>query len=245
MLPEDILQEKLYQIRGGNVTAREELISEHRSFVARACIKVCGRALDWGRDDEISIGLIAFNEAIDRYDEKRGVPFPAFARLIIKSRIMDFLRKQSRHSSGSGASLDDTEGWDKSVLESASAWERYLEETTAREREEEITEYKKLIAQFGITFDDLVKSSPKHRDARTTLLRVSRVLAGDDLMFGQLMSTGKIPVLALTRLAGVHIKIVERGRKYIIATSVIWRHCEELLYLCSFIKPPGKETGLK
>ncbi|MFZ5646807.1 MAG: RNA polymerase sigma-I factor [Bacillota bacterium] len=238
MLPADILEEKLAFIRNGDSQAREEVISSFRSFVARAAIKVCGRTLEWDRDDELSVGLIAFNEAIDRFDERRGVPFPAFARLIIKSRIMDYLRKQSRHGA---QSLDDA-GQGLSAFESVQAWGRYMEQETAREREEEISEYKKLISRFGISFDDLIKSSPKHRDARATLLRVSRVLAGNDVLFAQLMSTGKLPVLALSQLAGVHVKTVERGRKYIIATSLIWHYCEDYLYLCTFIKPPGKES---
>lgn len=242
MLPEDILNQILASIRNGDCQAREDLIAEFRPFIARAASKFCGRGLDWNKDDELSIGLIAFNEAIDRFDEQRGVPFPAFARLLIKSRLMDYVRKQSRHTAASGGSLDDTEGRDLSSLELSRAWDVYIDQESAREREEEIAEYKKVIGQLGITFDDLVRCSPKHRDARATLLRVARVLAGDELLFAQLMSTGKVPVLALTRKAEVNIKIIERGRKYIIATSIIWRYCEEFLYLCSFIRLPGKES---
>ncbi|MFZ5643151.1 MAG: RNA polymerase sigma-I factor [Bacillota bacterium] len=242
MLPEDILEKKLDLIKTGDLVTREDLISEYRSFVARAAIKVCGRGLEWDRDDELSISLIAFNEAIDRFDKTRGVPFPAFARLIIKSRLMDYMRKQSRHVTNSGGSLDDLDGRDVSALEVSRAWDQFIDRESAKEREEEIKEYKNIIGQFGITFDDLVKCSPKHRDARANLLRVSRALASDDTLFSQMMSTGKIPVLALSKLAEVHVKIVERGRKYIIATSVIWRYCEDLLYLCSFLRLPGKEA---
>ncbi|MFZ5650807.1 MAG: RNA polymerase sigma-I factor [Bacillota bacterium] len=239
MLPADMLEEKLALIKKGDSQAREEIISSFRSFVARAAVKVSGRTLDWDRDDELSVGLIAFNEAIDRFDEKRGVPFPAFARLIIKSRILDYLRKQARHSS---QSLDDT-SQGLSAFESAQAWGRYMDQEMAREREEEIAEYKKLISRFGISFDDLVKSSPRHRDARATLLRVSGELAGDAFMFAQLMSAGKLPVLALSKMAGVHVKTIERGRKYIIATSLILHFCEDFLYLCAFLRPHGKESG--
>lgn len=236
------MEQMLASIRNGDCQAREDLIAEFKPFIARATSKFCGRGLDWNRDDELSIGLIAFNEAIERFDEQRGVPFPAFARLLIKSRLMDYVRKQSRHIATSGGSLDDTEGRDLSTLELSRAWDVYIDQESAREREEEIAEYKKIIGQFGITFDDLVSCSPKHRDARATLMRVARVLAGDELLFTQLMSTGKLPVQALTRKAEVNIKIIERGRKYIIATSIIWRYCEEFLYLCSFIRLPGKES---
>ncbi|MFZ5631364.1 MAG: RNA polymerase sigma-I factor [Bacillota bacterium] len=245
MLPVNILEEKLALIRSGDSLAREDLILAHRSFVARVARKVCGRNLDWDRDDELSIGLAAFNEAIDRFDESRGVPFPAFARLIIKSRITDFLRKQSRHDMHSGGTLDGGDGQNFSVIEASQAWGRHLDREAAREREEEITEYKKIIGEFGISFRDLVKSSPKHRDARANLLRVARELAGDLELFNILMTTRRLPVAALSLRLGVSAKTIERGRKYIIATSLIWHFCEDFIYLCTFIKPLWKEDGVK
>jgi len=242
VLPVNVMEEKLASARNGNSQAREDLIAAYRSFVMRAAVKVCGRGMEWNRDDELSIGLIALNEAIDRFDDQRGVPFPAFARLIIKSRIMDYLRKQSRHNNLSGVSLDDFDGQNLSFIESSQAWDLYLQQETAREREEEIGRYKKLLNDLEICFDDLVKASPKHRDARATLLRASKLLSGDRHLFSQMMTTGKLPVMALSRLAGINVKTIERGRKYIIATSIIWHFCEDFLYLCSFVKLPGKEA---
>lgn len=245
VLPVDVLEEKLALIRSGDGQAREELISAHLSFVLRSAVKVCGRTLDQDRDDEVSIGLAAFNEAIDRFDESRGVPFPAFARLIIRSRITDFMRKQHRHITRSGGSLDDSEGQNLPAVEASLAWDRFLDQEAAREREEEIAEYQKVIGELGISFSDLVKCSPKHRDTRASLLGVARKMAADRNLFDQLMATGRLPVLALSQRYGVSVKTIERGRKYIIATAVIWHFCEDFLYLCSFIKPPGKESGVR
>ncbi|MCL6477197.1 MAG: RNA polymerase sigma-I factor [Peptococcaceae bacterium] len=245
MLPVNTLEEKLALIRSGDHLAREDLISAHRSFIARVAWKVCGRNLDWDRDDELSIGLTAFNEAIDRFDESRGVPFLAFARLIIKSRLMDFMRKQSRHDTHSGGTLDGVDGHSLSAVEISQAWDRHLDQEAAREREEEIAEYKKIIGEFGITFGDLIKCSPKHKDARANLFRVARELAGDPELFSYLMTTNRMPVAALSQRLGISAKTIERGRKYIIATSLIWHFCEDFIYLCTFIKPLWKEDGVR
>ncbi|MFZ5596683.1 MAG: RNA polymerase sigma-I factor [Bacillota bacterium] len=242
MLPADILHNKLMLSRDGDIQSREDLITAYRSFILKTAVKACGRHLEWGVDDELSIGLMAFNEAVDRFDEDRGVPFPAFARLIIKSRVTDFLRRQVRHSAHSGGSLDNTDT-QLSYLEWSRAWEEYLEQETARERAEEIREYKELIASFEISFADLVKASPRHRDARANLQEAARKLAGNEEMFSRLMTTKKLPVMELSRLAGVSVKTIERGRRYIIATSLLWHFCEDFIYLCSFIKPSGRGTG--
>lgn len=245
MLPVNLLEEKLKLIKNGDSLAREDLISLYRPFVARVARKLCGRSLEWDRDDELSIGLAAFNEAIDRYDPDRRVPFPAYATLIIRSRITDFLRKQTRHYVHSGGSLDGGEDGGVSVKEADLAWERHWDLEEAREREEEIIEYKKILGEFDITFKDLVKCSPKHRDTRSNLLRVARELAGDEDLFNSMMSTGRLPLTALCRRLGVSAKIVERGRKYIIATALVWHFCEDFIYLCSFLRPLWKEDGGK
>lgn len=243
MLPVIEVEEKLALIRSGDRQAREDLIGAYIPFIARASAKVCGRSLEWDRDDELSVGLAAFNEAIDRFDQDRGVPFPAFARLIIKSRVTDFLRRQHRHNAHGGLSLDD-DSRESSAVEVSRAWERHLEQEATREREEEMAEFGKVLGEFGITFDDLVRVSPKHRDTRSNLLGVARRLAGERDLFGQMMATGKLPVAALAQMCGVNAKTIERGRRYIIATSLIWHFCEDFIYLCSFIKPPEKEGGL-
>ncbi|MHB8917252.1 MAG: sigma-70 family RNA polymerase sigma factor, partial [Desulfocucumaceae bacterium] len=151
MLPVRDLEEKLALIRNGDGQAREDIIDAHRSFVTRVALKVCGRSLEWDRDDELIIGMTAFNEAIDRFDENRGVPFQAFARLIIKSRITDFLRRQQRHHTRSVGSLDDSSTQRITAFEVSQAWDRHLEQEAAREREEEIAEYQKVINELGIS----------------------------------------------------------------------------------------------
>lgn len=245
VLPVEELDRKIDLVLDGDIQAREELIDIYRAFVARVAARVCGRALEWGRDDELSIGLLAFNEALDRFDRERGVPFLAFARLIIKSRLTDFLRKQARHAAHHGGSLDFEEGTGPVTGEITRAWEEYWKSESARERQDEIIEYNKTLAGFGISFQDLVRCAPKHRDARAVLLRVSRTLAENEQMFISLASSKKMPVNELAAQTGVHRKTLERGRKYIIATALIWHYCEDFLYLCSFLKPSGKEGSIR
>ena len=48
-------------------------------------------------DDEWSIALIAFHEAVRTYDESRG-DFRAFVSLVIRRRLLDYLRSEGRHS---------------------------------------------------------------------------------------------------------------------------------------------------
>ena len=79
----------LHQTKAGDSAAREKLITQCRPFVGRTACALAGRGLEWGIDDELSIAFIALNQAIEVYQPEKGVPFLAFARIVIQSRLKD------------------------------------------------------------------------------------------------------------------------------------------------------------
>jgi RNA polymerase sigma factor len=238
MLPFEHLEKELKKARLGDPAARERFLESLRQFVLQAASHFCRRKLEWGRDDELSIALMAVNEAIDRYREERQVPFLAFARLLVKSRLTDYLRREAR-----GPLLLDNEET-AAALEASRAREEHWAHEAALEREEEIKEFNSLLSSFGISFAELVKCSPKHSDTRRALLQAARRLSAHEDLMGNLLRTKRLPVLELAKLTGVHPKTLERGRKYIIAVALIWHHCADFLYLCSYLQPgAGEKEG--
>jgi RNA polymerase sigma factor len=53
---------------------------------------VCKRYIDPKKDDEFSIGLAAFNEAMLTYSAERGSSFLSFAKLVVKRKVIDYIR---------------------------------------------------------------------------------------------------------------------------------------------------------
>lgn len=239
MLPFTELEKELSKARTGDPAARERILEGLSPFVLQVVSRLCQKRLEWGRDDELSIGLIALNEAIDRYREERQVPFLAYARLLIKSRLTDYLRRQVHWP----LSLDNQEV--AASLEAVRAQEEYWHHEAAREREEEIKEFNALLGTFGISFTELAQCSPKHADTRRVLLGAARVLAGHSELISRLFRAKKLPVRELAELTGVSRKTLERGRKYVIAVALIWYHCEEFLYLCNYLRWPEAEKREK
>lgn len=195
VLPVEDLEYILTLTKAGDRTAREKLLAECRPFIARVTAGLCRRRLEWGFDDELSIAFMAFNEAIDRYQESRQVPFLAFARLMIKSRVTDYLRKEARlaaHHGGSLQSEQEEVNFNVNPAGLTLAWQDYLAREAALEREEEIQDYAKLLAEFAIEFSELVRCAPKHQDTRRVLLGVARRLAADEHLFKYLMEKKEI-----------------------------------------------------
>ncbi|MDP4125461.1 MAG: RNA polymerase sigma-I factor [Bacillota bacterium] len=219
---------------------REDFLAESKTFIRHVASQACFRSLEWGRDEELSEALIAFNEAIDLFILDKGVPFLAYARVLIKRRLIDYYRRQKQNLQQSisfdheeiGRSLDVHLGL-----------EEFREREQNAERSAEIQQFSKALTEFQLTFQDLVAVSPKHRDSRETLLRVARDLALDPELWFHVKQKGKVPMQALALKTQVHPKVLERGRKYILAVALLIANQYDYVYLREYVLP--QERGRK
>jgi len=88
---------KVARIQHGDVKLRNQFITDYQPLVAKITSRFCKRYVDPSQDDEYSVALMAFNEAINQYSKDAGVTFFSFAETVIRRRLIDHLRKESRH----------------------------------------------------------------------------------------------------------------------------------------------------
>jgi len=221
------IRQAITQIQQGDEYIRESLIEKYLPFILKVTSQACKRFVRMGEDDEVSVALLAFNEALDKYDCSQSTSFFSFAQSVIKRRIIDYFRKNSRNKDIPWSSLGSETGEDNEIIEQIDrlAWEnsqgRYYENNLRELRREEILEYQKALQSFGISFSDLVKASPKHQDARVSAYQVARIVANNARIRDQLLRTGNLPLKDLEKEVAVSRKTLERQRKYIIALVVI------------------------
>lgn len=241
----DILQpENIKKAQQGDTHVREQLLAEGKPFVRQVVCNFCHRKLEWGQDDELSIGLIAMNEAIDRYSQGRQISFLAYARMVIKCRLKDFFRREARHNNLSFevAAADDYES-PQSIYEAGQAWDNYVQEVAARERQDEVMEFGQLLADHGLDFQELAAASPKHTDSRENLIMVAWQLANNQQMMANLLEKSRLPLTELVLATGVNRKTLERGRKYIMAMALLFYHRHRFIYIYSYLKLTNWKEG--
>ncbi len=215
------------EAQNGNSMARESLIKSYTPFILKTASKVSGRYIRMGEDDEASIGLMAFNEAIDCFDTGKNTSFLSFAETVIKRRLIDHFRKESALEkkvvplSSFEEDDDDNPEGTYYYLESKQSVEQYQLKAAAAERKEEILIFTAKLREFGITFQELVEVSPKHEDARVRAMEVAGIIAADNYMKNYLMSKKELPLKLLEHKVGISRKTLERQRKYIIAVTLI------------------------
>jgi len=225
-------------IQAGDEALREDVLSRYQPFVAKTAARFCKRYVDPESDDEYSIALSAFNEAIDAFDAKAGRSFLSFAETVIRRRLTDFVRKEQRHASHipqSAFLTEDEEGETFDPIDVDASVDRFRLDRDNEERKLEIETLNGELADYGISFADLVEGSPKHEDTRRSLISIGVAISRDRSLFEPLTSKKTLPLKELSERVEVSRKTLERGRKYIIAVALI--HLGHYPHLQSYVTP--------
>lgn len=229
------LEQSVLLIQQGNRTLLNEMIENYKPFIAKTVSSVCKRYI-YETDDEFSIGLIAFNEAIEKYSPEKGSSLLSFAEVLIKRRVIDYIRKQSKSQH---VSIDLTyssleEESPGMVIVNELSLDDYKKKSDADLRKEEIVQFQTLLASFDLNFRDLVENSPKHSDARTNAIMVAKTLVENSELKNFLLEKKRLPIKELEKMVDVSRKTIERNRKYIIAIVLILS--SDYLYMKDYLK---------
>lgn len=90
---------------------RTNLVKQHMAFLIRTVSSVTGRYVSVENDEEFSIALLAFTEAVKRYDKEKGT-FLTFAKLVIESRLKTYLSGKKKEGTEVSLEAMQEEGMD-------------------------------------------------------------------------------------------------------------------------------------
>jgi RNA polymerase sigma factor len=229
------LEESVLLIQQGDRLLLNEIIDSYKPFIAKNVSSVCKRYI-YETDDEFSIGLIAFNEAIEKYSPERGSSLISFAEVIIKRRVIDYIRKQTKNQHVSidltySSFEDESAGM---VIVNELSLEEYKKKSDEELRRDEIIRFQALLTSFDLSFSDLVENSPKHADARANAIIVAKLLVDDKELKSFLIEKKRLPIKQLEKKVNVSRKTIERNRKYIIAIALILSN--DYVYLNDYLR---------
>ncbi|MGZ4161455.1 MAG: RNA polymerase sigma factor SigI [Neobacillus sp.] len=229
------LEESVLLIQQGDRFLLNDIIDSYKPFIAKTVSSVCKRYI-YETDDEFSIGLIAFNEAIEKYSPERGSSLLSFSEVLIKRRVIDYIRKQTKFQY---ISLDITganyeEESPGNVIVNELSLDYYHKKTDEQLRKEEIIHFQNLLKTFDLSFSDLVENSPKHADARKNAIVAAKMLVENQELKDLLFEKKRLPIKQLEQMVNVSRKTIERNRKYIIAIALILS--SDYVYMKDYIK---------
>lgn len=210
--------DEIVLIAKDDIHMRNTLIKQYKPFVASIIQNKIGRYIEYGIDEELSIGLIAFNEAIDKYEKDKG-GFLTFSKIVISRRLIDYQRKNSKAGNNLILYNDDM---NKNIdLIDKKSIDLFKIKTDNELRQMEIIEFKKELLTWGLDFTKLVDHSPKHKRTRKLYKKIANLIVSDDELMDYIHSNKRLPIQKIEEKMKIHRKKIERGRIYIIALIII------------------------
>lgn len=203
-----------------------QLIQKYLPFIRAEATRCLSRVCT-EQDDEYSVAMIAFHEAIQGYEKSRGA-FLKYAAMLIRSRIIDYQRKESRHQKTIPL-YGEKEGEPSVADHLADERDRFEEAAQTDATRQEIEELAAVMARFGIGFSDVAENSPRQKRTLEACASVIRYAAENGQILEELLKTQKLPVARLALGTGVERKTLERHRKYILAMLLIQTNGYEII----------------
>lgn len=202
------LNEKTY-------TEIDTLIQDYMPFIISEVSHVTNRYVCIENDDELSIGLIAFYEAIQRYSADKGAFIP-FAKLVMRSRLRNHFKSNCPVDT---CSLDT---FAPEQLESC--LEPIIEPHPGDEDalKEEIHKLTHILSDFGFNLSDVADEAPKHRETRDNAITLSERISKEQSFVDWLYLKKRLPITQICLKFTITQKVIKRSKKFIITTVIIF-----------------------
>lgn len=206
----------------------DEFIGRYIPFIKSEVSRFLGRPVDDKTDDEYSIGMIAFYEALRGYNENRGA-FLSYASLTIKSRLIDNMRKEVRHLgvlSLDAPLCEDDEPVINSIVDAKNEQSEYELSLATKD---EIEELSAKLKEFGVSLSDVADNCPRQKKTLDACRSALEYAKKDKKVFDDFLRTKRLPLARISKGCSVERKTLERHRKYLVALFLIQTNGYEIL----------------
>lgn len=218
----------------------DDFLLENESFILKYTCFVLHKNVSKS-DDEWSIAFLAFSQAVRSYLPEKG-NFTAFAKVVIKRRLIDYLRSQSKSNCETVVNPSVMEcDWEEDRSESAAEKEIYLQivqepDDSLKLEIESVTE---TFQKYGFSFFDLAACSPKAGKTKKACAKAAAYMIKNPDILREMRNTKLLPIKSIENGTGVPRKILERHRKYIIAAIEILTG--DYPFLAEYMQPVREE----
>ena len=211
----------------GDSLAADELVRKYLPFIRSETARSIRRGVSES-DDELSIAMMAFHEAVLAYERLRGAFLP-FAAKAIRNRIIDYQRREQRHR-GQLSLEESEEEDDRALAERLEVGDDPIEAHTDRTAaKQELTHFALELSRFGLSLTDIADNCPRQERTLAACHRALRHARENPALLEQAVSTGKLPITALAAGANVERKTLERHRKYMLAVLLAYTNGFEII----------------
>lgn len=224
---ENEIVEFVYQSKGDSIKA-DELIRKYLPYIKSETSKVAGKVIT-DSDDELSIAMIGFHEAIETYSKFKGA-FLNYAKVVMRNKIIDFYRKENKHMGNLSMEANIT-GQENLVLSDTikDEMDEYDSLSLRDATGEEIEELSRQLQEYNISFTDISDNTPKQKRTLGACRKIISYVRSNPSIIDDVIKTKKLPIKKLSLETGVSSKTIERHRTYLMALIIIYSNGYEII----------------
>ncbi|OPZ90065.1 MAG: RNA polymerase sigma factor SigI [Firmicutes bacterium ADurb.Bin419] len=210
------------KIKNGDKQLKDKFIRDYIPFILKVVSNsFTSKKADLKSSDEYSIGLMAFDEAIEKFDYSKSRSFLKFAEMVIKRRMMDYFRHTSSvmHNEipfSYFSFKNDAELEEKLNISSVDSGSGRFELVC------ELKDFSKQMEAFGLNINNLPDYMPKHKDSKQMCINIAKKIVENKDILNKLKTKKYIQMKELSKIIDVHPKTVERNRAFIICLCIIY-----------------------
>jgi RNA polymerase sigma factor len=208
----DVMNEKVNEAKL-NKDVLNEFVEAYKPFIATEISKTLKSYVDPQNNEYMTMGMMAFIEAIKCYDDEKGAFIP-LAKKVIRNRVIDEIRINARSNL-------DCENVDDPMAVQELSISKYILSVEQAERKQVINEYRNELIEWDIDFWLLAEKSPKSKKNKTLYKRMAQYIVESPILYKQVIETKRLPIATLVNEFQVNSKKVDRGRVFIIACIIL------------------------
>lgn len=217
-----------------------QFVSKHKQFIINCAYRTTHKYITTS-DDEWSIALVAFSNAVKSYDIHKGAFLP-YSELIIKRNLIDYYRTTQKWALempvnpnvfGSDQDMEDNHEITVEITQKTST------QVDTRIKDE-IEAVNAIFSDYGFSFFSLTTCSPKSLKTKESCKKAVLYILETPLIVGEMRCTKRLPIKIIQKNTNLPRKLLEHHRKYIVAAVIILSGDYPMLadYL-SFIRKGG------
>ncbi|MGB4440585.1 MAG: RNA polymerase subunit sigma, partial [Sedimentibacter sp.] len=195
-------------------------LKDFEFYILKTAHKVTGKYITKS-DDQWSVSLSAFNEAVQAYSYEKG-SFLSFSEMVIKRRLYDYIKKQSKYfcevTINPFLFESDAEEEDITMKHELMSKVAIKEENDAKLEIDAISD---ILSEYGFSFFDLVSVSPKAQKTKIVCAKAILFLSQNTILMNEIRKSKLLPMKVIENKLELPRKLLERHRKYIIAGAEI------------------------
>ena len=208
----------------------DRIIEKYLPFIKSEATKLSSKLNFLENDDAYSLSMFAFHNAIITYNEDKGAFFPYASRLI-HNQLLDYARRESRHSNQlSLNSVTENDEDDKALIDIIPDKNNAIQELTdVQAAKSEIIHFSGSLKEFSLSLSDIADSCPKQNRTLNACIKVLETAKNNPNLIDKLLKNKRLPISELAKESDTEIKTIERHRNYIIALMLAYTNGFEII----------------